>query len=155
MPVALKRLAEEVGEGLGLPKPGILDFTVEVPAALMVDADPDQLYRVLGNLYRNAVQVLDAAGAAHPGSLTVRGFRNGAGTIIEVGDNGPGIPERARANLFVPFQGGARPGGTGLGLAIVQELVRAHGGTVVLAQNGGGGATFRIEIPDGSAGRQA
>ena len=48
---------------------------------------------------------------------------------ILVADNGPGVPDRARAHLFAAFQGSARPGGTGLGLAIAAELVRLHGGT--------------------------
>ena len=57
------------------------------------------------------------------------------------------MPERARAHLFEAFQGSARKGGTGLGLAIAAELVRAHGGTIELA-DGGRGATFRLTIPD-------
>jgi len=153
-PVVLRRLAEEVGESLGLPRPGLIEFSVAVPVDLTVHADPDQLYRVLGNLCRNAMQVLDGPGATRPGAVTVRGFRNGSGTIIEVGDNGPGIPQRAQANLFVPFQGGTRPGGTGLGLAIVQELIRAHGGNITLARTGDDGATFRIEIPDDVTGQR-
>ena len=147
--VALKRMADEVGEGLGLPRPTVIDFIVTVPDDLTVDADPDQLYRVLSNLIRNAVQVLDASG--RPGAVSVNGFRAGGSTVIEITDTGPGVPERARANLFVPFQGGARPGGTGLGLAIVQELVRAHGGSVALLRNGGDGTVFRVEIPDNGA----
>ena len=56
--------------------------------------------------------------------------REGAVTIIEVADTGPGVPERARANLFKAFQSVARKGGTGLGLAIAAELVQAHGGQI-------------------------
>lgn len=144
--VPVKPIALDVGEGLGLPRADRLDYFVTVPDDLCIDADPDQLYRVLGNLCRNALQVLESAGK--PGSVTVSGFRNGGSTVIEVSDTGPGVPERARANLFVPFQGGTRPGGTGLGLAIVDELVRAHGGSVALVSNGGSGAIFRVEIPD-------
>ena len=150
-PVPLKQMADDVGESLGLPKPGKIDFIVNVPEPLTVDADPDQLFRILGNLCRNAVQVLDALSPARQGVVTVNGRHNGASTLIEVADNGPGIPLRARNNLFVPFQGGARPGGTGLGLAIVQELVRAHGGRVTLVRTGGDGAVFLIEIPDSAA----
>jgi signal transduction histidine kinase len=67
--------------------------------------------------------------------------------VLEVGDTGPGLPERARAHLFEPFQGAARRGGTGLGLVIAAELVRAHGGEIRLVE-GTLGATFRIVIPD-------
>ncbi|HVY87802.1 MAG TPA: ATP-binding protein, partial [Hyphomonadaceae bacterium] len=48
--------------------------------------------------------------------------------------------------------GNARPGGTGLGLAIAAELVRAHGGSIMLRETGGPGASFEIVIPDRSAG---
>jgi signal transduction histidine kinase len=73
--------------------------------------------------------------------------REGAVTIIEVADTGPGVPERARANLFKAFQSVARKDGTGLGLAIAAELVQAHGGQIDLVGNDGG-ATFRVTIPD-------
>ena len=66
---------------------------------------------------------------------------------IEVSDDGPGVPERARAHLFQAFQGSARKGGTGLGLAVAQELVNAHGGSIRLRDTAKG-ATFELEIPD-------
>ena len=149
--VALRPLALDVGDGMGLPKPGVIGFTVTMPEDLAIDADPDQLHRILGNLCRNALQVLESSKQKHPKGITISGYRNGASTIVEVMDTGPGVPERARINLFVPFQGGTRPGGTGLGLAIVQELVRAHGGTVALARSNGEGACFRVNIPDNGA----
>ena len=62
-------------------------------------------------------------------------------------DDGPGVPEKARAHLFQPFQGSARKGGTGLGLAVAQELVTAHGGTIRLRDTDKG-AAFEIDIPD-------
>ena len=73
--------------------------------------------------------------------------REGAVTVIEVRDTGPGVPERAKAHLFQAFQSVARKGGTGLGLAIAAELVQAHGGQIALISNEGG-ATFRVTIPD-------
>lgn len=148
--LALRPLAEEVGEGLGLPRSEGPDFKVSIPPDLTADADHDQLFRILNNLCRNALQALEAQKATR-GAIVVHGYRNGAGTIIEVGDTGPGVPKRALANLFVPFEGGARVGGTGLGLAIVHELVRGHGGSVELARTGPEGSTFRIVIPDGAA----
>ena len=65
-------------------------------------------------------------------------------------DNGPGVPAKARENLFKAFQGSTKKGGTGLGLVIAQELVQAHGGTLSLADSKKG-ALFRIELPDRSA----
>jgi signal transduction histidine kinase len=142
----LAPLVSEVADALGLPRPKLIDWTVEIEAALEVDADRDQLYRVLSNLCRNAVQALESEGAA-AGEIVVAARREGAVTIIEIADTGPGVPEKARAHLFKAFQSVARKGGTGLGLAIAAELVQAHGGQIVLLDNEEG-ATFRVTIPD-------
>ncbi len=138
-------LVAEVGDGLGLPRPGRIEWSVAIDPKLEVDADHDQLYRVLSNLCRNALQALESSDAL--GEITVNAQREGAVTLIEVGDTGPGVTERARAHLFEAFQTVARKDGTGLGLAIAAELVRAHGGQITLVRNDGG-ATFRVVIPD-------
>ena len=138
-------LVAEVGDGLGLPRPGRIEWSVAIDPKLEVDADRDQLYRVLSNLCRNALQALESSDAL--GEITVNAQREGAVTLIEVGDTGPGVTERARAHLFEAFQTVARKDGTGLGLAIAAELVRAHGGQITLVRNDGG-ATFRVVIPD-------
>ncbi|MGN6116027.1 MAG: sensor histidine kinase, partial [Nitrobacter sp.] len=120
-----------------------------IERGLMVDADPDQLFRILLNLVRNAAQALE--GQQHNDAATrqirVTGRRDGTVAIIEVSDTGPGVPQKARDHLFEAFQGSSRPGGSGLGLAIAAELVRAHGGDIHLVE-GTIGATFRIAIPD-------
>ncbi len=141
----LAPLIREVGDSLGLPRQQI-GWTVKIEEILEVDADRDQLYRVLSNLCRNAVQALESEGEIE-GEIVVEGRREGAVTVIEVADTGPGVPEKARAHLFKAFQGGARKGGTGLGLAIAHELIQAHGGQVTLIDNECG-ATFRVTIPD-------
>jgi signal transduction histidine kinase len=142
----LAPLVAEVGDSLGLPRPKLIDWTVEIEETLEVDADRDQLFRVLSNLCRNAAQALESDGGA-AGEIVVSARREGAVTIIEVADTGPGVPERARAHLFKAFQSVARKGGTGLGLAIAQELAQAHGGQIALIDDQGG-ATFRVTIPD-------
>ena len=142
----LAPLVTEIGDSLGLPRPKLIDWTVEVEEELEVDADRDQLYRVLSNLCRNAVQALESEGES-AGEILLTARREGAVTIIEVADTGPGVPEKARAHLFEAFQSVARKGGSGLGLAIAQELVQAHGGQIALVKNEGG-ATFRVTIPD-------
>jgi signal transduction histidine kinase len=141
----LAPLLAEIGDSLGLPRQNIR-WIVEIEARLEVDADRDQLYRVLSNLCRNAVQALESESDIE-GEIAVAGRREGSVTVIEVTDTGPGVPERARAHLFEAFQGSARKGGTGLGLAIAHELVQAHGGRIALIGNEGG-ATFRVTIPD-------
>lgn len=139
-------LVTEVGEGLGLPRPGTIEWRLDIAPDLNVDADRDQLYRVLSNLCRNAVQALESR-ADGQGEVAVSAKREGAVSIIDVSDSGPGLPERARAHLFEAFQSVARKDGTGLGLAISAELIAAHGGDIALIGNEGG-ARFRIKIPD-------
>jgi signal transduction histidine kinase len=148
-PVRLEELVEEVRETLGLTPDSGVRWISAVERGLNVDADPDQLFRVILNLARNAMQALEARAPNEPGrdQLRVTGQREGAVAVIEVADTGPGVSERARAHLFEAFQGSTRPGGSGLGLAIAAELVRAHGGEIRLA-DGTIGATFRIIIPD-------
>jgi signal transduction histidine kinase len=146
--VALEPLVEEVRETLGLDGAPVRWISA-VERGLSVDADPDQLFRILLNLARNAVQALEGRAAKDPGRDQVRitGRREGAVVVIEVSDTGPGLPEKARAHLFEAFQGSTRTGSTGLGLAIAAELVRAHGGDIRLV-DGTIGATFRLTIPD-------
>ena len=82
-------------------------------------------------------------------STVANATARGNSVSIDVHDNGPGVPEKARAHLFQAFQGSARKGGTGLGLAVAHELVAAHGGTIRLMDaESGRGTQFRIEIPD-------
>jgi len=134
----LTDLAPEVG----------IDFEAKVPEDLMIDADPDQLSRVLVNVVRNAVQALSQTGSPEgTPRIDISASREGASVVILIRDNGPGIPERARVNLFAPFQGSAQKGGTGLGLPIAAELVQLHGGTITLDE-GNGKTCFRIIIPD-------
>jgi signal transduction histidine kinase len=122
-------------------------WRVDVPGTLKGDVDPDQLYRVLSNLCRNALQAVETQyGGVNP-QITVTALRTGAVVTIDVSDTGPGVPEKARAHLFEPFQGAARKGGTGLGLAIAAELIHAHGGEITLLDEVPG-TTFRITLPD-------
>src|SRR5207245_10048102 len=147
--ISLELLADDVRETLGLDSSAPVRWVTAIERGLTVDADPDQLFRMLLNLARNAVQALETRESKDPGRDQVRitGRREGAVVVIEVSDTGPGLPERARAHLFEAFQGSTRTGSVGLGLAIVAELVRAHGGEIRLVE-GTIGATFRLSIPD-------
>ena len=120
-------------------------FVNDVPKDLVVRADPEQMFRVILNLVRNARQALVACGK--PGRITVSASEQDTDWFIEITDTGPGLPLKARENLFTPFQGGVRKGGTGLGLAISQELVRGHGGELYLKDTGVNGTTFEIRLP--------
>jgi signal transduction histidine kinase len=113
---------------------------------LQIDADSEQLYRMVLNLLRNAVEALVERGQA--GRICVRADRDGQRVFLEVSDDGPGIPAALHAKLFQPFATAARTGGSGLGLAIARDLARAHGGDIVLVATGESGTTFRLDLPD-------
>ena len=148
-PILLEPLVEEVHETLGLGPDAPMRWISAVERGLIVEADYDQLFRILLNLARNAVQALESRAARDPGrdQIRITGRREGAVVVIEVSDTGPGFSERARTHLFEAFQSSTRTGGTGLGLAIAAELVRAHGGDIRLVE-GTIGATLRVTIPD-------
>ncbi|MDX2290419.1 MAG: HAMP domain-containing sensor histidine kinase [Hyphomicrobiaceae bacterium] len=148
--VLLRPLLDEVSDGLGLPREPGIGWRLDFDPLLRVDADREHLYRVLNNMCRNAVQVLESMPLDRPegpGEITVAAWREGREAIIEVRDDGPGVPERARANLFTAFASSQRKGGTGLGLAIAAELIAAHGGRICLVDSDKG-AVFRIALPD-------
>jgi len=142
--VGVRAIAEEIRESVMASPERAIAMTIDVDPTLEADADPEQLYRILLNLVRNAV---DALSQAASGEIAVSGRREESVVVIEIADNGPGIPERVRKTLFQPFGSSARPGGAGLGLAIARDLARAHGGDVVLQLTGAAGTTFRITIP--------
>ncbi|MQB44311.1 HAMP domain-containing sensor histidine kinase [Rhizobium sp. ICMP 5592] len=149
--VHLHELIDEVRDILAIDPDGGIEFVEQVSQELVVDADSEQLFRVIHNLCRNAHQALVAFGDSEPDSIrriTVSGHRIGSVVGITVDDTGPGMPQKARENLFTAFRGSARSGGTGLGLAIARELVLAHGGTIALVEKPAAGTQFRIEIPD-------
>lgn len=148
-PVALRPLAGEVVEAVSREDDGI-GWIVDIAPDLHVDADPDQLFRLLLNLARNAVQALTEGEGAPAGAREVRlaARREGGHVHIDMSDNGPGLPKKALDHLFEPFSGGARSDGTGLGLAIAAELARSHGGHIELVSTGVAGTVFRICIPD-------
>jgi len=147
--IPVEPLIDEVYEALGLGLDVPIRWIVAVEKGLTVEADHDQLFRVLVNVARNAMQALESRGNRDPArdQIRITGRREGSVAVIEVSDTGPGVPEKARAHLFQAFQGSTRPGGSGCGLAIAAELVRAHGGDIRLVP-GTIGATFSITIPD-------
>lgn len=147
--IPVESLIDEVYEALGLGLDVPIRWIVAVERGLTMDADHDQLFRVLVNIARNSMQALEVRGNGDPArdQIRITGRREGSVVVIEVSDTGPGVPEKAQAHMFQAFQGSTRAGGTGLGLAIAAELVRAHGGEIRLIP-GTIGATFSITIPD-------
>ena len=115
----------------------------------MVEADYDQLFRAFSNLIRNPLDAgatevtirASSGNGAEPSSVPA-----GLAEILII-DNGPGLPEKAIKNLFVPFAATGRKGGTGLGLAIARELILAHKGDLRLSATGPDGAVFCVTLP--------
>lgn len=138
----LHPLVEDAGAAIGLPADGRIVWRNLVPPGLEIQADRDQLFRVLLNLARNSLQAIKGHG-----EIRFEAVRQDHHVSIEVSDTGPGLSVAAQAHLFEPFRG-ARAGGTGLGLAIAHELMRAHGGDIQLARTGPLGTTFRLDLPD-------
>jgi signal transduction histidine kinase len=146
-PAPLRAALESAAEDAQLSDEGVR-LRAGVDETAQVLADPDQLHRILVNLMRNAREAIEGApdklghGVVGVG-LTVEG----GVSVIRVTDDGPGLPERAQANLFQPFLGSARRGGAGLGLAISRELAQAHGGDLVLVETGASGTVFDLRLP--------
>jgi signal transduction histidine kinase len=105
-----------------------------------VQADPEQMTRVLHNLILNAVDAMSDGGI-----LTVRTAGLGGGVRLEVSDTGQGLTPEECARLFTPYYT-TKTHGTGLGLAIVQSVVSDHKGRISVASEPGKGATFRIDL---------
>jgi signal transduction histidine kinase len=139
-PIGLASLVNEAVETarpLRSPSaPMRLDNRVEL--SLLVNCDRTQLFRVLANLLRNAAE----AGARR---VRVSAQLENATVIVEIADNGPGLPEPVRAELFRPFAS-MRRGGSGLGLAIARDLMVAHGGSIELVETSAAGTTFRLTL---------
>lgn len=147
--VRLASVIHDVEELLGIDPDSGIEFSASVPDDFEIDADPEQLFRILMNLCRNSVEAMRSdKEPATVKRLSISAARIGTTTLISVEDTGPGVPARARENLFSAFKGSVRAGGTGLGLAIAHELVGAHGGTLELRDDRGVGAHFEIRLPD-------
>ncbi len=145
--VPLAAAIESAAEEARLAERGIA-LSIGVAATDQVNADPDQLHRILANLLRNAREAIEhQEGRRAKGRITVSLTRAGEVSLVRVTDNGPGVPERVRERLFQPFAGFGRPDSTGLGLAIARELAQAHGGDLTLAATGPKGSTFELRLP--------
>ena len=136
----LGELVADVGASLPTPGNGEPVWWNLMDEDLEIEADREQLYRVLSNLAQNAIE----AGA---GRVEVKAKRLNGGIRVTVSDDGPGLAPRARDRLFHPFAGSARPGGTGLGLAIARDLIRAHGGEIRLEHSTAEGTSFSFDLP--------
>ncbi|SEQ60252.1 signal transduction histidine kinase /histidine kinase [Faunimonas pinastri] len=147
--LSLSRLAEDAADVIGLTSQSRITWDNNVSPDLEIDADPEQFFRVLMNLLRNAADALESGDdPAVIRRIWIEGERQAGIVTFRICDTGPGVPPRAKERLFEPFHGSVRPGGTGLGLPIAAEIVRAHDGRIALIERQGAGAVFEVTIPD-------
>jgi signal transduction histidine kinase len=143
-------LAEVAGNAANEVAPVLGDRALEIDngQVLPVDGNPDELHRMVLNLLDNAVR--HTPPGAH---IELRLRRVGDDALVEVADDGPGIPPHLREQVFDRFVRGDGPAdtavgpGSGLGLAIVHAVAAAHNGTVDVTESASGGALFRIRLP--------
>jgi two-component system sensor histidine kinase BaeS len=121
-----------------------VDATDELPA---VELDPMRMHEVVSNLVENAIRAMPKGGA-----ITLSARAEPTGLVLEVADDGPGIPQGLRASLFDRFTKSTDSRGSGLGLAIARAIVTAHGGTIDASPGAGGrGTTMRVTLPAAAA----
>jgi len=112
------------------------------PTSAVVVADRQRIETALDSLVENAVRYTEDGGR-----IELAAYPDGESVVIEVRDDGPGIPEEELAYIFESFRSGSSRGGTGMGLAIVKTIVEAHGGAVTAENLPSGGASFRMRLP--------
>jgi two-component system osmolarity sensor histidine kinase EnvZ len=135
-PVDLSTVLEEVAAGARRAGATVV---VDVPERLTLPLRADAVRRAITNLVDNARR--------HARNVTLAASRLGARNVqVTVDDDGPGIPPDRRESVFRPFESGAA-GGTGLGLTIARDIVRAHGGDIMLEDSPLGGLRARIRLP--------
>jgi two-component system, OmpR family, sensor kinase len=137
----LGSLVEKAAEDLAVTGRAV---TAEALDTLVVDGDPVGLRRLVTNLLDN--------GEAYGRRAHARVWRDGAMAVIDVDDEGPGLPPGEEERVFEPFYRLERSrsretGGTGLGLSVARSIARLHGGDVVLSNRAGKGLRARVTIP--------
>jgi len=143
----LARAVAVAAEDAGLEPDGVR-LVRDLPPRFAVNADSDQLHRILVNLMRNARQAIESDPERQKkGRITVRAETRDGVAAIHITDDGPGIPQRLVARLFEPFVSGRASEGTGLGLTISRELAANHGGELRLLDTGPQGTTFELRLP--------
>ena len=112
----------------------------------VLNLDPEQFNRVIINLVSNSVDAISQSGRAGVITVVTKFDESIGAGVVEIADNGPGIPENIKDRIFEPYFS-TKENGTGLGLAMVNQVVSDHGGYVRIAQSDDSGAKFRIELP--------
>ncbi|RCL03325.1 MAG: ATP-binding protein [Candidatus Tokpelaia sp. JSC161] len=146
----LYSLIKEVEESLSVFGKETVKICNFVPKNFEINADHEQLHRMISNLFRNAVQAMtlpENTWNSPIKKIIITAKHIDQFSIIHIRDTGPGLPQKAKEHLFIPFQGTGHKEGIGLGLAICFEITRAHGGTIHLIEDEKDGTHFEIRIP--------
>ena len=143
--VPLRRVVSDVQLDLRTAFPNVY-VANRIDPGLRVTADPEQLYRILSNLIRNAAQAMVEANQLGP-AIDVSAELVSDTVITTISDNGPGLPEQVEDRLFLPFTRGTSENSTGLGLSISKELAEGMGGTLELLETGPDGTSFILGLP--------
>ena len=145
--ISLAPIIEEAAAE-GLAGCSDIEWRLEDGASVCAMADADHVHRVIANLVRNAARAIkEQPDRTSAGRISARIHRDGTCAVIEIIDNGPGVPKAVVGRLFQPFAGSASRGGAGLGLAIARELARGMKGDLELSRNGSTGAAFTLKVP--------
>lgn len=147
-PVDLKKIADEAADLLAeLMKEKQIEFSVQVPAGITIEADYSQIRRVFINLINNALKYTPAKG-----KISVRAIKSDGQVQVDIADTGCGIPEEAQAKLFQEFyrvdsEINQEQKGSGLGLALVKNIIEAHQGKIRVKSKAGSGSIFSFSLP--------
>jgi signal transduction histidine kinase len=143
-------LNEVVETSTKLVRPKALDESVKLNCILGADpdkinADRSSIRQIILNLVMNAIQAVTTIEGER--IVTVRTSGGNGSVVLEVADNGPGIPTEVKEKLFQPFTTSNKTSGIGLGLAISADLVKLHQGQITLVNGSKVGTTFRVTLP--------
>lgn len=165
----VRRLREFVGKTTGERRVEAIDTLVDAAGGLaLIDAAPSgikvertscaegaevkvdavQIQQVVVNILRNAVDSLTASPPGQPRQIAIATSVDDASGMVEIriADSGPGVPADLRARIFEPFFT-SKSKGMGMGLSVCRRLIEAHGGSIVLEEATGGGASFLLKLP--------
>ncbi len=143
-------VGEVAGDTLGQFGRGstAINFINKIPSELSVKVDADHTYRIIHNLFRNAGQAIEGmSGVDRLREITVSTEIDAGQVKLRIRDSGPGLPKRAKENLFKAFASSSGHGSSGLGLTISKDLAKDQGGDLEMTYTGDDGTEFVLSLP--------